>query len=369
MTLPSDPAGKVVEPQPGGCLLETPRLTLRLVGPEDADFVCELLNEPSFIQNIGDRGIRTPQQAPAYIAEKLVSSYDVHGYGLYVVQLRATGESLGICGFVKREFLAHPDIGFAFLDCHGGQGYVFESASAVLAYGRSRLGLVRVHGITTSENARSQALLQKLGLRLEREIAMPGSDQPRLLYSLEFPLEDTPAGAAAGLPPVPSGYLDRMPRQAETLRLDPIGLDVNGREARLSPKAAVAWRALHAAAGADGLALLLVSSFRSFERQREIVAAKLRRGESLEAVLRTSAYPGFSEHHTGLAVDLGSPGHTGLTEQFETTREFSWLVQNAGRFGFSLTYPRGNRHAVAYEPWHWCYRPGHLPRPFAPAVG
>ena len=369
MTLPADRGGKVVEPQPTGFLLETPRLALRLVGPEDADFVCELLNEPSFIRNIGDRGIRTPLQAPAYIAEKLVSSYDLHGYGLYVVQLRSTVESLGICGFVKREFLAHPDIGFALLDRHGGQGYGFESASAVLAYGRSRLGFVRVHGITTRANARSQALLGKLGLRLEREIAMPGSDQPRLLYALEFPLEDTPAGAAEGLPPVPQGYLGRMPRHAEALRLDPVGLDVNGREARLSPKAALAWRALGAAACADGLRLLLVSAFRSFERQREIVATKLRRGDSLEAVLRTSAYPGFSEHHTGLAVDVGSPGHTDLTERFEATPEFSWLVQNAVRFGFSLTYPRGNRHAVSYEPWHWCHRPGDRVQPFAPGVG
>ena len=342
-------------------LIETPRLALRLVRPADSVFICELLNDPGFIRNIGDRGVRTPEDAVGYLGEKLAPSYDQHGYGLYVVERRDTGEALGICGFVKRSYLEHADVGFAFLERHTSRGFGLESASAVLSYGQWQLGLPRVLGITSRENAASVGLLGRLGLAFERPVDIPGMEEPRLLFSLSFPAVDTPEGAVPGLPPAPKGYPARMPRQAEALRLESVGADAAGRPVLLAPRAAAAWRSLSAAASADGLNPVLVSGFRSFERQRAIVAAKLGRGEPLEAILAASAYPGFSEHHTGRAVDIGGPGSSDLTERFESNREFSWLVRHAARFGFRITYPRGNAHGIAFEPWHWCHDPGLAP--------
>lgn len=129
-----------------------------------------------------------------------------------------------------------------------------------------------------------------------------------------------------------------------------------GREFELTPAAAGAWQAMRDAAAADGVTLLLVSAFRSIARQHEIVAAKLARGQRLDDILQVSAAPGFSEHHTGCAVDIGTPDSPALEEVFEQTPAFAWLQANAGRFGFVLSFPRGNACGYLYEPWHWCYR-------------
>ena len=129
-----------------------------------------------------------------------------------------------------------------------------------------------------------------------------------------------------------------------------------GREFELTAAAAAAWQAMRDAAAADGVTLLLVSAFRSIARQHEIVAAKLARGQSLEAILQVSAAPGFSEHHTGRAVDIGTPDSPALEEAFEQTPAFAWLQANAGRFGFVLSFPRDNACGYLYEPWHWCYQ-------------
>ncbi|MDC7700620.1 M15 family metallopeptidase [Vogesella indigofera] len=129
-----------------------------------------------------------------------------------------------------------------------------------------------------------------------------------------------------------------------------------GREFELTPAAAGAWQAMRDAAAADGVTLQLVSAYRSIARQHEIVAAKLARGQSLDAILQVSAAPGFSEHHTGRAVDIGTPDSPVLEEVFEQTPAFAWLQANAGRFGFVMSFPRGNACGYLYEPWHWCYR-------------
>ncbi len=129
-----------------------------------------------------------------------------------------------------------------------------------------------------------------------------------------------------------------------------------GREFVLTPAAAGAWLAMCDAAAADGVTLQLVSAFRSIARQHEIVAAKLARGQRLEDILQVSAAPGFSEHHTGRAVDIGTPDSPPLEEEFERTPAFAWLQANAGRFGFVLSFPRGNACGYLYEPWHWCYQ-------------
>lgn len=130
----------------------------------------------------------------------------------------------------------------------------------------------------------------------------------------------------------------------------------DGRQIELVPQVAQAWRSMVSAAATDGVTLLLISGFRSVQRQHEIVEGKRARGDSIEAILRVNAAPGFSEHHTGRAVDIGTPGCPPLEERFEETSAFAWLARNAGRFGFSLSYPRDNPYGIIYEPWHWFHR-------------
>jgi D-alanyl-D-alanine carboxypeptidase len=124
---------------------------------------------------------------------------------------------------------------------------------------------------------------------------------------------------------------------------------------RLVPAAAAAWQAMRAAARADGVALELVSAFRSVARQAELVRRRLQTGDGLDEVLSLIAPPGYSEHHTGRAVDIGTPGGPGLEASFEHTAAFAWLQRRAADFGFAMSYPRGNAQGYAYEPWHWCH--------------
>jgi zinc D-Ala-D-Ala carboxypeptidase len=112
---------------------------------------------------------------------------------------------------------------------------------------------------------------------------------------------------------------------------------------------------MRTAAAADRVTLQLVSGFRSIERQTEIVLRKIRAGALLEEVLQVNAYPGFSEHHTGRALDIGSPHCAHLTEAFASTPEFTWLERHADEFGFRLSYPRNNALGLIFEPWHWCF--------------
>lgn len=154
----------------------------------------------------------------------------------------------------------------------------------------------------------------------------------------------------------PPQYRDRQPLFREPHDLISIGHDHLGRDAQLEPEAASAWQAMRETAAADGVVLTVVSAFRSIARQEEIVSGKLNCGLTWEQILKVSAYPGFSEHHTGRAVDLGTPGCPVLTESFEQTDAFRWLARNSARFGFALSYPKDNSRGVAYEPWHWMWR-------------
>lgn len=129
-----------------------------------------------------------------------------------------------------------------------------------------------------------------------------------------------------------------------------------GTEHLLVPEAARAWRELKASASEDGFDMFIVSAFRSVERQAQIIRRKLSAGIPLEKVLSVSAPPGCSEHHTGRAVDLTVRECAPLKEEFAKTEAFSWLQANAGRFGFRLSFPLGNIHGYAYEPWHWFYQ-------------
>lgn len=168
-------------------VLETGRLSLRHFEAADAAFMLQLLNDPSFIRNIGDRGVRTEDAALRYTLDGPIASYERHGYGLYVVELKSTGEPAGICGLVKRDYLEDPDIGFAFLPAYWHQGYAFESAAAVKAYAFEVLRVPRVLAITSPDNSSSIRLLEKLGLGFQRMISPPGRDEVLRLFSIEAP--------------------------------------------------------------------------------------------------------------------------------------------------------------------------------------
>jgi RimJ/RimL family protein N-acetyltransferase len=154
-------------------LIETERLSLCELTADDAPFILELLNDSSFLRFIGDKGVRTLEDAREYIRKGPVDSYQRHGFGLYLVKLRDEAVPIGICGLVKRETLEDVDIGFAFLPRFWSQGYALESASAVMTYGRGVIGLNRIVAITDPDNESSIRLLGKLGLRFDRMVQLP----------------------------------------------------------------------------------------------------------------------------------------------------------------------------------------------------
>lgn len=163
-------------------VLETERLILRRLTLEDAAFLLELMNEPAFIRFVADRGLRTPADAAKFLSERILPSYEQFGFGFYRVELRESGEPIGICGFVKRETLEHPDVGFAILQRFWGKGYASEAAVAVMHYGRTVLGLTEIAGVTAPDNRISIRLLEKLGLKYQRTIHLPGYGPESLLF-------------------------------------------------------------------------------------------------------------------------------------------------------------------------------------------
>ena len=133
-----------------------------------------------------------------------------------------------------------------------------------------------------------------------------------------------------------------------------VGAD--GRDHLLVPAAAEAWRRLKAAALVENITLFIVSAFRSIDRQTEIVRRKLETGAAVEDILTVCAPPGFSEHHTGRAIDISTPGCRALEVEFEQTAAFAWLSARAAEYGYYLSYPIGNNCGYQYEPWHWCFK-------------
>jgi RimJ/RimL family protein N-acetyltransferase len=170
---------------------ETPRLRLRHLTPHDAGFMLELLNEPEFIRNIGDREIRTLEEARRYIGSSTVTGYEKFGFGLYLVELRENATPIGVCGLLKRDYLDDVDVGFALRESFHNQGYAFEAAGAVMRYGQEVLGLGRIVAITSPDNHASIKLLRRLGLEFERNIRVPDMARDTSLFtprSLTHPL-------------------------------------------------------------------------------------------------------------------------------------------------------------------------------------
>lgn len=168
-------------------IIETDRLILRHFTTADAPFILELLNDPSFIQNIGDRNVRTIADAESYITKGPVSSYEKNGFGLELVTLKETGESIGMCGLIKRETLEDVDIGYAFLPKFWSKGYGVESALGVLKYGQKVKGLKRIVAITLEENKGSVRVLERIGLKFEKMVKLEGDNEELMLFAINTP--------------------------------------------------------------------------------------------------------------------------------------------------------------------------------------
>jgi len=164
-------------------VLETERLTVRRITEDDAIFILRLLNEPSFLRHIGDRGVRTVADAVKSIVDGPIASYDRFGFGMFLVELKDGLEPLGICGLLKRDALDDVDLGFAFVPEFWSRGYAFESASAMVAWGRETRGLRRIVAIVSQENLASINLLMKLGFSFERMVLMPGGKEELRLFT------------------------------------------------------------------------------------------------------------------------------------------------------------------------------------------
>ena len=194
----------------------------------------------------------------------------------------------------------------------------------------------------------------------------------RQLPSLDF-LERAVTIEAAGIKPdylarlrklhrelgIPEDFLEstRLPLYSEPEDLIDTELDYYQRPQKLTPATHLAWIAMRQAAALEGVNLHLISAFRGIEYQCELIRKKLEAGSALDEILSVVAAPGFSEHHTGRALDLNTDDCAVLQEEFENTVAFQWLTKRARDFGFVLSYPRDNPLGIVYEPWHWCYQP------------
>jgi D-alanyl-D-alanine carboxypeptidase len=147
-----------------------------------------------------------------------------------------------------------------------------------------------------------------------------------------------------------------LPFHPEAAELIVAETDERGRDYLLTPAAAKAWKEMKEAAAGDGITMEIVSSFRTIERQIEIIENKIARNMPMDRILTLSAPPGYSEHHSGRAIDVNTPGCIPTEEEFADTEAYRWLDQHAARFGFSLSYPRDNALGFIYEPWHWCHQ-------------
>lgn len=163
------------------------------------------------------------------------------------------------------------------------------------------------------------------------------------------------AHAALG---IASDYMQScaLPLCPEPAQLVAAELDYYQRPQQLTPAALAAWHGMKQAAARAGVTLFLISAYRSVQYQSELIAKKLQKGQTMQQILSVNAAPGFSEHHTGRALDMGTTDCPALVEEFENTKAFQWLEQNAMAFGFHLSYPRDNAMGIDYEPWHWCFQ-------------
>jgi RimJ/RimL family protein N-acetyltransferase len=171
--------------------VETERLILRQFNVDDAEFIYKLLNSPGWLKYIGDRNVKSVDDAEAYLSNGPIKSYQTNGYGLSMVSLKEDGTCIGACGLLKRDFLDHPDIGFAFLSEYMNMGFGFESAKATLDYAKKDLKINQVFAFTVPHNIASIRLLEKLGFHFEKKFTMPEEVEELLLFNNEMIIKDS----------------------------------------------------------------------------------------------------------------------------------------------------------------------------------
>ena len=164
----------------------TRRLRLDRICPEDASLMLAIWNDPSFVRHVGDRGVRTLEEAATALRETGLRHWEEQGYGPYRVSLRDGGDAIGICGLFKRPTLDEPDIGYALLPPYRGEGYAFEAAAAVRDSARDEMKFSRIAAIVSPDHARSIHLLENLGMSFERPIRMPDDDEDISLYAMDL---------------------------------------------------------------------------------------------------------------------------------------------------------------------------------------
>ena len=164
-------------------IVETKRLILREITVEDAEFVLRLVNEPSFVSNIGDKGLKNLHDAERFILEGYWTNQERSGYGMVLVELKCGRDPIGGCGLLYRKVLDVTDIGFAFLPKYWNRGFAYEAAEAILKYGHLTLGVNKIVGLTSEDNHRSINLLKKLGMDFEKSVKMSDDDSGTVLYS------------------------------------------------------------------------------------------------------------------------------------------------------------------------------------------
>lgn len=164
-------------------ILETERLRLRPFTLDDTKFIIELVNTPGWLEYIGDRNIKTDEQAKEYLSNGPLKSYELNGYGLSLVEMKGDSTPIGMCGIIKRDLLENPDIGFAFLPQYFGKGYAYEIANATMRFAKNELKLSPIFAITLPHNKPSIKLLEKIGLKYSRTFSFPGENEELMLYS------------------------------------------------------------------------------------------------------------------------------------------------------------------------------------------
>lgn len=239
---------------------------------------------------------------------------------------------------------------------HRRRGYASE------ALARLALGEEMPHRLPRPPTAAARGLLERIGYRPDRDPQMmigsalaAKSEARQRQWSAAYRQRAREYHRRLG---IPAEYARRhaLKLVAEAQKLRSIGRDATGREQYLAPPAGSAWKRMQRAASAESVILNPVSAYRGIDYQAGLLERKLAAGATIEDVLRVSAAPGYSEHHSGLALDLGTSESPPLEEAFENTPAFAWLTRHAAEFGFFLSYPRDNPHGIAYEPWHWAWR-------------
>ena len=165
--------------------IESERLFLRPLTLEDGEFILQLLNTDGFIKYIGDRNVRTIEQAKDYLLNGPLKSYETNGFGLNLVELKTNQTPAGMCGLLKRDYLDHPDIGFAFLPEYTGKGYAYEIVKEIIYYGLNVLKMEKILAIVLPENSSSIKLLEKIGFRYEKNFISPDTNEELCLYSIQ----------------------------------------------------------------------------------------------------------------------------------------------------------------------------------------